>query len=767
MSSATVCTYVRAIRGGCKEKVLSVYLHPVRINDEQLDEAIAPVLSTQGPFDTLHFAGAPEQIATVRSLLVGKSAVGTRLSGALHPLASNVVLISWIPNSSKDFEALHLDGTAVDTSVIADERQFALYDVFAKHGGLVTAGRGTHFTKPSGMHSSQFLRAANVLEGNAVAHQLGFWLYPLVAGKVVNRIVVDTSGISTVAFSLAYERLARGEATTLPVMETHASYGGLNTLVVPDPEGTIFLVSASTSGKLVDQLVQKGAIAQNVFTLFFLGDRTPGTVVCDLTPNEAIGFKGLQAIKNHDASKCPECVRHSYAIPIVGDQFRTDPAEIAEITITLSDFDEPSRAILDRLVSTGLFKVFRKTAKRSYEIYLDVEEVLANLPADESARARVTELKVRLHRLLKRGMPVHLKRIVPTAYPGTAQIATIAKEMLPAEVRKNVSTVASPDLRPATGSEEQFTGDSESATLVISGCLDDAYELMAISRDLRTVQPGGSITYVSPFFRGISNSERSRIESNLTFGDQGPKTFSLFSLVTIDLPHCSNEHSWEREYRLLQEVEYWCNLNGENVPPELTQRQQTLAAAPSTGMSNDLFWSAPSGQALKLSADFTMIPTNDGKRPVSQADVYVIVSSLFHKYRAGVAKKPKLASKSYERTVISPESFQRFSDGILQAAFLRAARGGELAYGNCSEEVSGRMLDFLCVEVRAVQSGAGPAMMEFLIAMLDGRLSLHASHKQKFLRLVVEAEGMPACITLIARYMETGDTQEMSCIDEP
>ncbi|OEZ86941.1 hypothetical protein JAB6_13550 [Janthinobacterium sp. HH104] len=759
MTIATVFSYVKTAKPSGKEKILAVYLHPVRISDEQLDEMIAPILSTQGPFDALHFTGAPEQIATVQALLVEDTAVRARLSGALHPVASKVVLISWKPRRFDGFNAMYVNGAKASDQVIADERQFGLFEAFTMHGGLVTAGSGTHFTKPSGTHSSQFLRAANVLEGHAVAHRLAFWLYPLLTGKVINRIVVDTSGISTVAFGLAYERLMRGEAPALPIIETHASYGGLSSLIVPDPEGTIFLVSASTSGKLVEQLVQKGAIAQNVFTLFFLGDKTPGTVVCDLTAKESIGFPGLQPIVNHDASNCPACIQHSYAIPIVGDQFRTEPAEIAEITITLSDFDEPSRAILDRLVSTGLFKIFRKTTKRSYEIYLDVEAVLTKPPTNEFARIRVSDLRTRLDRLLRRGMPVHLKRIVPTAYPGAAQIANIANKMLPGEADTNVSIVASQNLLPVARQNEPIVADPDSATLVISGCLDDTYELMAISRDLRTVQPGGSITYISPFFRGTSNAERTRIESNLTFGDQGPKTFSLFSVVAIDLPHCSGEHSWEREFRLLQEVEYWCDLNGEEMPAELERRQQILAAAPAIGMSDELFWGTPFGQSLKLAADFTMIPTDDGKRPVSQADVYVIVSSLFHKYRSGIAKKPKLVSKSYERAVISPESFQRFSDGVLQAAFLRAARGGELAYANCSEDVSSRMLDFLCVEVKAVRNGAGPALMEFLIAMLDGRLSLHEAHQQKFLRLVIDSQEVPAHIKLIARYMEGLSTQ--------
>lgn len=219
----------------------------------------------------------------------------------------------------------------------------------------------------------------------------------------------------------------------------------------------------------------------------------------------------------------------------------------------------------------------------------------------------------------------------------------------------------------------------EAGTLVLSGCMDDTYELMGISRDLRSVHPGGSITYVSPIFRACSEPERRRIVSNLTFGDQGSKTFSLLSVVSVDLPRCAPDHSWQLEYERLLKLKYWCDFGDHEVPVAITDRIELLRAAPGAGLANDLFWPTAQGVALKLAADFTMIPTYDGRRVISQADTFAIVTSLFHKYRQGVPKKPRLVSRTYECTVVSPESLQRFSDGVIQASFLRAAREGEIA----------------------------------------------------------------------------------------
>jgi hypothetical protein len=336
---------------------------------------------------------------------------------------------------------------------------------------------------------------------------------------------------------------------------------------------------------------------------------------------------------------------------------------------------------------------------------------------------------------------------VPTGYPGAGTIADLTHAALPSNLREQAIVTSSMALSAVP--EER-----EAGTLVLSGCMDDTYELMGISRDLRSVHPGGSITYVSPIFRASSESERRRIESNLTFGDQGSKTFTLLSVVSVDLPRCAPNHSWQLEYERLLELEYWCAYGDHEVPVAITERIELLRTAPGVGLANDLFWPSPKGVALKLAADFTMIPTYDGKRVISQADTFAIITSLFHKYRQGVPKKPRLVCRTYERTVISPESFQRFSDGVIQASFLRAAREGEIAYGNCDEIVSERMFAFLSGEVADAGERGGHALMEYLIALLIGRLTLHRKHAREFLSNVVD-KAIADHFTIIAMFLIT------------
>lgn len=744
MSLFNISTYLRAGSDGRVINVLSVFLHPVSFSEELLDEAIVPWLASGGPYDRVHISGQPVAVAMVRAILSRESAIRIRLQKMLKDI-DHVTLITWSTDHSKVSVESLTGMFPADANIDVLEQRFSLFDLFLRNGGLVTAGRGTHFTKPSGTHSTQFLRAANVLEKSGANHQILFWLYPLLKGRTINRLVIDTSGIAPVAYALAYERLRWQEADALPVIESHASYGGLDALTVSDPEHTVFLVSASTSGSLASKLIEKGAKAENIFTLYSLGFTTPGTVVCNLGADAAHSFEGIPQIANYPGAKCPECSSHSYAIPIVGDQFRTEPAKVDEIEVALNDFDETSRSVLDRLVSTGLFRAFRSVGTRQFELYLDVQNMLEGMAEEESARERVADIRSRLSQLIRRGSTVNLRRVVPTGYPGARTFADQTYAALPSNLQEQA--IVTPSMALSAVPEER-----EAGTLVLSGCMDDTYELMGISRDLLSVHPGGSITYVSPIFRATSGSERRRIESNLTFGDQGPKTFTLLSVVSLDLPHCVPNHSWQLEYERLLELEYWCACADHEVPVAIIERIELLRTAPGVGLENNLFWPSPQGVTLKLAADFTMIPTYDGRRVISQADTFAIITSLFHKYRQGVPKKARLVCKTYERTVISPENFQRFSDGVIQASFLRAAREGEIAYSNCDEIVSERMFAFLSGEVAGACESGGHALMEYLVALLVGRLTLHQKHARELLANVVD-KAIADHVTIIAMFL--------------
>jgi hypothetical protein len=741
-----MCTYTTRLADRAW-KVLAIFIHPHPFNDDQLDEALARELSKEGPIDTVHFVGFQESLMQLRTCCTDDSVSIERLRQSIPDLASQLRMIGLGKDGQLQMWTVEWQ-VVEELELLAQTRRQSLQRVFFERNGLITANKGVHYTKPSGKHAAQFLRAANVFEDSSIALQIAFWLFPYTSGKKIKRIVVDTSGIDSVAFVLAYEGLRLKLQTELPLIESHSSYGGLERLVIPDPDHTFFFISASTSGGLYQSLVKRGAHASHVVTLYYLGpdNADAGPVLTDLTYQEKFNECGLAPIENYTASDCPHCKQHSYAIPIVGDQFSTEPARVEEIEVLLSDFSDEQRQVLGRLVSTGVFKVFRSIEGKDMEHFLDVEALMF-YPHKTSPEAveSANWMNLRWGRLIRRSMPLHLARIVTTRNPGARRLATAVHGMLSAAMQTQVELLSSRELQAVLPAPD-------SATLVISACLDEGHELMAISRDLRTVQPGGNTAYVAPLFRSSLASEHSRIQSNLTFGEYGPGTFNLFTCLKIELPACDAQHSWHRELNRLQALTHWADMDGRDVPSEIEDRINALRNAPATGLEDGLYWPDINGEELKLASDFTVVPNRDGLRHFSQADVFTIAASLFHQYRQGVKGKPRLIYLPYERTVISPESFQRFSDGVLQAAFLRAARGSEIGYANCDVSVSERMHTFLMAEVDAASYGRGPALMEYVISMLIGRLTLYVDHQYDFLTRVAKDSRLPAPVRLCAEF---------------
>jgi len=543
-----------------------------------------------------------------------------------------------------------------------------------------------------------------------------------------------------------------GLVERLPSIESHSSYGGLEGLQIRDPDRTLVLVSASTSGGLSKELIRKGANADLVVTLFRLGDGTveSGQILCDLKVGE-LNPDGLVPFSSFNEGDCPQCKTKSFPVRIEGDQFSLEPPTEHQLLYSKSDVPEIYTELIDRLAGTGFFKAYRSAQKREFEIFLDVSALFPSTPSgDEDLDAFLGDIRRQWNQLVLRGLPVHSVRIVHGSYPFSRELAEAAAAVFNSHSDREVEILDSRALRRSNATPSK-------ATLVVAACLDDAHELMGISRDLRDVQPQGNITYIAPIFRGSSRIERDRIQSNLTFGELGATTFSLYRILDIELPRCATANSWAMELDFLRSARRWAERAGHEIPDEIGARIGILESAPATGLTNNLFWPSFSGRPLKVRSDFTLIKTEGGKRAISQADVFVVISVWLHRLREGVQGKPRLAYRAFERAVIAPDNFQRFNDGAIQAAILRAARAYELAYASCSIEVSNSLYELLNGTLDKVGQGEGEALPEFVLAIATRRLTLDPAVERNFLRSVEQHASAPKAITLIAKYLlETG-----------
>jgi hypothetical protein len=749
MSSIAATSYEVPEPASRRRRVLSIVVQPQSINAEQLDGAVAPVLTRGALFDAVHFMGAPDAIAIVQQILESSSAVRERLDVAVPNAASAITCITF--DLATGMHRGHsLDGRVLETTVISREQQYSLAQIFRQCGGLVEAPSGIHYVKPSQKHATAFLRTANVLETSANIYTIGFWLLPYIALRTTERIFVDTSGISAVATTLAYEALRLGLTTALPLIESHNSYDGLTQAQIDDPERSLFLVSASTSGELRAKIVSLGVNPDRIVTLYFLGDRTDnaGQVLCNLTSRLEFP-EGLPALTSSLADNCPYCRNHSYPVNLSGDQFSLEPRHVREVLIQLQDLPAQQKIIIDQFAGLRLFKVWRTVGEREFEIYLDVSALFVDPAMPQETRDQVTlsRLQDRWASLVRRGTTLHTRRIVYTNYPYSDQLALAAHAL--ARQRETASAI------PLVSSTElkDSSIDADSAALVITACLDDAHEVMAINRDLRVVQPQGNATYITPIVRTASKTERDRIISSLTFGEHGRDTFNLYRACDIDLPHCRDNHSWKNELASLYAVREWSDRNDAMLPDEITARIAMLQRAPAQGLTDELFWPGPNNKALSARADFTLITSDGGTRRLTQADVFVAVCAILHELRTRHKGERRLTYTSYDQAVLSPDNFQRLNDGIIQASLLRAAEPHELCFMHCDRALSRRMESEVLLQIEGYANGGAEAVVEFFIALLTGRLTLPTEHLRNVCSKAFKDKTLPLVVRHLARFM--------------
>lgn len=733
---------------GSAALVLSVYVFQTDIAESHFDSELARELANGAVYDAINFVGFSENLSQIEKWLDGGGSVHERLTHGAKNFPRCIGFISF-DESLGEYTTKNFKGEVVDACGLCcdNERRLTLARLFVERGGKMKAPHGFHYSKPSRKHADTFLRASNVLEHFAATPILAFWLIRHAWHMQVDHILVDTSGISSVAYALAREIGVRKRMKNFPMVASHESYGGLAGLVIRNPSNTLLLVSATTSGGLKRELLTRRALDDQIVTLFCLGEKPDelGKMLCDLS-RDKLNPNGFEPINSASEDNCDLCKNHSYPIQLNGDQFVFEPPVVQEVAAALEDFPIELREKVDRFAGIGLFRVHRNVCDRLAEISFDVGKLFERpdtIPYQPTRKA-VTDFQDRWKREILRGAPLNLRHIIYTEYPYSKELAEAALIHL---------KVVSGDLALEPVNSRELRGlakKDEASALVISACIDDARELMGISLSLRNVQPRGNVAYVTPVFKSASDAERKRIKSNLTFGENKANTFSLYSLLDISLPASVEKDSWSRELDFLREFEVWLDKEGLDRPQFLDARIELLLNASKDGMADQLYWPDKGGGELRVRSDFTLLNAEGGRRPLSQSDIYVAISCFLWALRNGVPKKPKLAYGPYARAVLQPETFQRFNDGVIQAAILRAVRGRELAYSNCEKEISLRMRSVI-LELMEPQ-GNGESLPEFVLAIGLRQLTLHPEHEQCVLEEVVR-NGIHPDAGLLARYI--------------
>ncbi|MFJ2489965.1 hypothetical protein ACIOV9_00225 [Pseudomonas iridis] len=579
--------------------------------------------------------------------------------------------------------------------------QSGVIDIFQRRRGVIASQSNYHFLKPSGDHCNAFIRASNLLISSVEVSFLAIGLLPFFPTGL-KRIYVDTSSISYLV-SQALSMSGKFGAT-LPLIDSFESYAAFNRDYdfIADAESLV-LISATTSGGLAQKLVKNNGFVTDSVRNIFYSHLPPGT-------NGIFNIAG--ALTGHEdsyrANDCPLCKRGSRLIRIVGDQFLPETPTHEQLIIKRADFNK-DRASFFKEFATKNILCWSQSSSPSSDFrelyYIDIERVLSE-PSPEFRK--IFERKVR------KSFAIDVELVVSLDDSGSKAFSDA--------IRSQVGTAAE-NIKWCSVSELQHNQlVNVGSVVVVAGAITSGGKLLDMSRRLRKMQPTASILYFVGFSK-ISNSiSLEQVRKDL---EQGGHELVVLQKVPMPRVTENSKSSWDIEHDNLMVVGGDDPLgDSESLPEILAQRLSSY------GVTNDnLFLPATSGKSLTLRPTFAFWHELElDTDRATQADVYWTIQALIHDLRCRVGKDG--LDNFYHATVISPACFDRYNDGVIQAALLRSANPTELDY-SVSDDFSNKMLGVIISIVENHTIEQGEAALEFLMAMWIGTMRLTAKDTTK------------------------------------
>lgn len=624
----------------------------------------------------------------------------------------------------------HEDQSVANTETII---RSGMQQVFFLRDGLLTAPNGYHYVKPSGKHSRSFLRVGNLMVSSCEVEFLAFACLNRIHGEF-SRIYCDTGAIFPIAYSIVNLRNALRSDVTHCLVDSFQSFQGLSEFDFLDPQDALVLISASTSGGLAEQILdrEQRLSSTQLLTLFFLGTSKPNGVICDLTENSRLGQSGLTPIESAKGEEnCLFCQSGWSRIALEGDQFlpNADEPEAVLIKITdspgkwLSNFVRDVRGLE---VIKAFFADPSEGNVRPFDVFIDVERLFS-----PQLMAENHQVQRQFNAAVEQGVSFRTTRIVSLPDVASRQISDQIKARLEETLSSTVDVNISNDLAGVDPTED-------GCCLVVSSAVASGRNLHAISQQLRRLQTNKQTQYFSGVVRCVSKSRLDELIGNLGFGKMNTGFTDVFRVVTSQ-PRPNRSSAWQQESHLL--VESLEDFDSQDAAAaDVSNRIRLLddaREASNRGLWNDLFWLPTSGNPIMLQTGFAFLSFKFDTGDISQAETFFVIDAILHHMRSG-DESARLSQRSFRRKVLSPRCFDRFNDGAIQASILRAAQPAELDY-SVSPTESSEMLSILKVILSNSENHVGEAAREFMMALALKRLKLRANDS---LTLLLELPNM-------------------------
>jgi hypothetical protein len=631
--------------------------------------------------------------------------------------------------------------SSLDDSEIEHEEYLireGIYNIFRIREGLIRAASDNyHFIFPSGKHSPLFIRAGNILIHSAeicfIAVQLLKYLKP-----TITTIYCDTSSINSLAFALIELKGLFISNYHPPSIISFSSYDKFETFDFRNSKNSLIIISASTSGRLVNELLDAhpSLKRENVLSLFYLSDKeTPSQIICNLTHDSKSFPDGIPTSGMYDnETDCVMCTTGSYPVKITGDIFLLERPKVTAIQLKKTDRPAWLNNFMHKYHSRNGISLIRcfygEEPKKRFEIFFKTEEILTNVDTLNKDKFFEEEFSKKYKKILHQVIPHSLKHIIYLDDEGSKAIAESIKK----DRGLSISPISSKALLA-----QSTTNDDEGAVLVICSCLVTGNSLLYVNKYLRRFK-NMSRTFLIVFARTENESIFDFTKSNLGMGDLGVNTNQVVVIEKTACSHIKEDPtelhtlSWSVEIDLLKKLIALAEQDQrfKNVIPYLKERLSTLENAPDIqigGLINNVFLKNPiNNRILKINRSFAFFDFEEYHGNASQADIFFTISSVINNLRHSANKERRIIQEEHIRTLLDPINFNRFDDGIIQAAILRTASPNELNY-KLDRTHSLTMMNILIKMIDNHEDElSSEGLIEFLLGLATKKLKLHDLH---------------------------------------
>lgn len=575
-------------------------------------------------------------------------------------------------------------------------------EIFRRRGGFVESTKAFHFANPSGKHTDRFIRLSNILVSHNEIEFIASASLALIDHDT-EHFYIDTPALFALSAAINDVRFTEGSLPPISC-DSFRSYDGIATQNFDHTNASV-LISASSSGSLARLIGKRGFDDNRVAHILYLGpDATKARCAIDLGESQQSNPSGYPVNRvEHQSGFCKLCSDGSQPIALRGDQFDIAGPQPLPLLLKQSVTPPSLHSVIDIHAGQNVFNVGGRNLP---PCRLEANNLFSS-PAGKMRRDYILNLNV----------------------PGHAA-AVITVDAASKQLAKEVAGRVACDVEDLSAFEKRIPPDGNfgQPIVVVQTVVGSGRQITDISRDLRR-WPSAPIVYIVGFAATESISKLKALRSNLE------KTWNAANhrLVVIDqlvLPPKGESNAWEAEAKL---IDRGIEIGAIKTPTILARRDKLAALA--DGFSTDIFLANTANKPLKLSTGFVFWPDGIPERPgISQADVFITISAILQSLRSGEDNKPSSALRSawFYSTILSPENFGRFNDGVIQASLLRAARPSEIDYRDNPEQ-SREAKRLIAQIIQNPDKAKGDAAREFALALATKRLSLQHQHQVELL----------------------------------